>query len=114
RALLVRVREPVELNSLVLTFGLSLIVQNGLVAAWSADYRLISLGAEAGVFALGVSPARAAAAAVGVVTLLGLQLLLGHTRLGTALRATTRDPETAALLGVNVDRIGWVSFAIAG
>src|SRR5262249_11707592 len=113
RALLVRVREPVELNSLVLTFGLSLTVQNGLQAIWSADYRLIPLGADVDGAVLGLAPARAAGAVVSVVILGGLQLVLTRTRLGAALRATSRDAEAAALLGVNVDRVGWVSFAVA-
>lgn len=116
RALLARVREPVELNSLVLTFGLSLTVQNVLLVTWSADYRLIPISADAGIatLALGLSPARAGAAAVGIVTIVGLQLLLTRTRLGAALRATSRDAETAALLGINTDRVGWASFAVAG
>lgn len=115
RALLHRVREPVELNSLVLTFGLALVLQTAMRAAWSADYRLIATASEAGAIplALGLSPPRAAAAAVGLVTIVALQLLLTHTRLGAALRATSRDPEAAALLGVDTDRVGVASFAAA-
>ncbi|MBI4012132.1 MAG: branched-chain amino acid ABC transporter permease [Candidatus Rokubacteria bacterium] len=115
RVLLARVREPVELNSMVLTFGLSLLLQNVLLGVWSADYRLIAApAAGAGAGAPGPGPARAAAAAVGVVVILLLQLLLTRTRWGTALRATARDAETAALLGVNTDRVSLASFAAAG
>ncbi len=115
RALLSRVREPVELNSLVLTFGLALALQNAMLAAWSADYRLIATRADAGVapLGLGLSRERASAALVGLVVIVALQLLLTHTRLGAALRATSRDAETAALMGVNTDRVGLVSFAAA-
>lgn len=112
RALLARVREPVELNSLVLTFGLSLLLQNAMLGAWSADYRLIATGGDAPAW-LGLAPPRAAAALVGLGTILALQLLLSRTRWGAALRATSRDAETAALMGVNTDRVSVWSFAVA-
>ena len=112
RALLARVREPVELNSLVLTFGLSLLLQNALLGAWSADYRLIATPTDAPAL-LGLAPARATAALVGLTTILALQLVLSHTRMGAALRATSRDAETAALMGVNTDRVSAWSFAAA-
>jgi branched-chain amino acid transport system permease protein len=111
RALIARLREPVELNSMVLTFGLSLLLQNVMLGAWSADYRLIATSAV--TLAPGLPAGRAAAAAVAVGAILGLQLLLTRTRWGTALRATSRDPETAALLGVNTDRVGAATFATA-
>lgn len=115
RALIARVREPIELNSLVLTFGLSLLLQNLMLAAWSADYRLIAseAAAPASPLALGIPPGRAGAAAVALGTILGLHLLLVRTRVGAALRATSRDAETAALMGVNVDRVSTASFAAA-
>jgi len=102
RVLLARVREPVELNSMVLTFGLSLLLQNVLLGVWSADYRLIA------------TPAAAPGAAAGVVAILVLQLLLTRTRWSTTLRATARDAETAALLGVNTARVSLATFAAAG
>jgi branched-chain amino acid transport system permease protein len=111
RALIARVREPVELNSMVLTFGLSLLLQNAMLGAWAADYRLIATGA--GAVVPGLSTARAAGALVALVTILGLEIVLTRTRWGTVLRATSRDAEAAALLGVNVDRVGLATFAVA-
>jgi branched-chain amino acid transport system permease protein len=115
RALLHRVREPVELNSMALTFGLSLLLQDAMLATWSADYRIIATASEADAASgiLGMSAPRAAAAGVALVTIVGLQLLLDHTRWGVAVRATARDAGTAALLGVNTDRVSLVSFAVA-
>jgi branched-chain amino acid transport system permease protein len=115
RALLHRVAEPIELNSLGLTFGLALALQTAMQAVWSADYRLIPTPGEAGAAPLvpGLATPRAAAALLGLIVFGVLQLLLTRTRLGAALRATSRDAETAALLGVNTDRVGIVSFAVA-
>ena len=115
RALLRRVREPVELNSMALTFGLSLLLQDAMLATWSADYRIIASAAEndaAGGFR-GMSSWQAAAAGVALLTIVGLQLLLDHTRWGVAVRATARDAGMAALLGVNTDLVSVASFAAA-
>jgi branched-chain amino acid transport system permease protein len=114
RALLARVREPVELNSLVLTFALSLLAQNAMAAAFTADYRLIETGGGASARGLlGLAPGRVAAAVAAVVTLAGLHLLLVRTRWGAALRAVSRDAETAGLMGVDTARLGAWSFAVA-
>jgi branched-chain amino acid transport system permease protein len=111
RALIARVREPVELNSLLLTFGLSLLLQNGMLAVWSADYRLIA--GPAPLPGLAVAPGRAVAAVLGLLVILGLHLLVSRTPWGVALRAVSRDAETAALLGINTDRVSTVTFAVA-
>jgi branched-chain amino acid transport system permease protein len=110
RALLARVREPVELNSLTLTFGLSLLLQNAVLAVWSADYRLIP---TEGSGVLGLSRERATIAAVGLLAFAALHLALTRTRWGTALRATSADPEAAALMGVDTDRVARAGFAAA-
>jgi branched-chain amino acid transport system permease protein len=114
RALLARVPEPLALNSLTLTFGLSLLLQNGTVLAWSADYRLIPVEAgRVGPALLGLSPERAGLAAASLMIFLALHLGLARTRGGTALRATSQDPETAALMGVDTDRVARIAFAAA-
>jgi branched-chain amino acid transport system permease protein len=114
RALLARVPEPVELNSLTLTFGLSLLLQNGALAAWSADYRVIPIEAPgAGRAWFGLAPLRAGLAAASLLIFLVLHLGLARTRWGTALRATSRDPETAGLMGVDTARVARIAFAVA-
>jgi branched-chain amino acid transport system permease protein len=114
RALLARVSEPVELNSLTVTFGLSLLLQNGALAVWSADYRLIPTEAGgAGPALLGLSRQRAGLAAASLLVFLALHLGLSRTRWGTALRATSRDPDTAALMGVDTGRVAGAAFAAA-
>ncbi len=114
RALLARVPEPVELNSLTLTFGLSLLLQNGALAVWSADYRLITTESGSGGQAwLGLPPARAGLAALSLVVFLALHVGLSRTRWGAALRATSRDPETASLMGIDTGRVARAAFAAA-
>jgi branched-chain amino acid transport system permease protein len=114
RLALARVREPVELNSMVLTFGLALALQSGLRAGWSADYRLIAPPDVTAPLALGLAPEQIGAAVLALAAIGGLHWLLTRTRVGAALRAVSRDAETAALLGIDVDRVGTASFAVAG
>ncbi|MGH7847305.1 MAG: branched-chain amino acid ABC transporter permease [Candidatus Binatia bacterium] len=52
--------------------------------------------------------------ATAVVMLLGLYLLVNRTRVGTAIRAVAQDPETASLMGVNVNRIISLTFFVGG
>lgn len=115
RGLLGRVREPLQLNSLVLTFGLGLLLQNLMLGVWAGDYRLIA-GDGGPPLALGgiaLPPGRLLVAAISLGTVAGLHLALMRTRWGTALRATSLDPEAAALMGINTDRASLTSFLLA-
>jgi len=114
--LLRRVPEPRELNSLVVTFGLSLLLQTVIRALWQADYRLIAdpmltASLRIGLVSLNVGRLLAAATALLVVAL--LWLALRHTRWGRAVRATSLDAQAAALLGINVDGATRTTFLLA-
>ena len=52
------------------------------------------------------------ATAVGMLS--GLYFLVNRTRMGTAIRAVAQDPETASLMGVNVNRIISLTFFVGG
>jgi branched-chain amino acid transport system permease protein len=43
-----------------------------------------------------------------------LDIFVERTKLGRGIRATAQDPETAVLMGVNIDRIVTATFAIGG
>jgi len=94
------------LPPLIITFGLSVITQNVLQLGFTADTQGLdagpieaaSLEVMKGV-TLGVLPLITFAAAVLVLT--GLQLFLTRTKLGRAFRATSDDPTTAELIGIN-------------
>jgi len=114
--LLRRTAEPRELSSLVLTFGLSLLVQTVMRAVWRGEYRLIAdgtLGASLplGALHLGGGRVLAAAAALAAVGLLWVGLT--RTRWGQAVRATSVDPQAAALVGIDVERARRGTFVLA-
>jgi branched-chain amino acid transport system permease protein len=50
--------------------------------------------------------------AIGLAAMVGVDLLIGHTRLGAAIRAVAQDPEAAQMMGVNLDRTVDVTFFV--
>jgi branched-chain amino acid transport system permease protein len=103
---------------LLVTFGLSIIVQNGLLEVFSADSQRLSAGAIetaslplGGGVAVGTVQLLTLASAVGVI--LGLKLLFYRTELGRAFRATSDDPEIAQLMGIDNRRVFALAMAVA-
>jgi branched-chain amino acid transport system permease protein len=106
------------LAPLLATFGLAIIIQNALLERYSAD----SQGLDAGrvetasvhvtsQIAIGWFPLITFLTAV--LLLVGLQLMLRHTPLGRALRATSDDQRTAQLVGINNRRLYAIAMAIS-
>ncbi len=106
------------LPPLLVTFGLSIIIQNALLEVFSANTRKLS-GGSIEVESLkiveglnvGVMPVIVFASAVAVIG--GLQLLLFRTPLGSAFRATSDDPETARLMGIDNRHIFALAMALS-
>ena len=115
--LLNRTLGPDILPPLLVTFGLSIVIQNALLEGFSADSRRITVGAlESATFALGpinigVMPLLTFLSSVAVI--IGLNQLFYRTSLGRAFRATSDDRVTAGLMGVRPDRIFATATGIA-
>jgi branched-chain amino acid transport system permease protein len=104
RLLLNRVLGKDILPPILVTFGISIILQNGLLELYSADSRRVSSGAlETASFALGpdlnvgLLPVLMFGVAVAVIGM--LHLIFFKTALGRLLRATSDDPEIVPLMG---------------
>lgn len=52
--------------------------------------------------------------AVTIPLMVGLTLFVKHTKMGKAMRATAQDRETAAMMGINIERIIMTTFFIGG
>lgn len=94
------------LPPLLVTFGLSVILQNGLLEIFTADSRKLSAGViETASFdilpgvAIGLLPLLQFVVAVAVIW--GLQFLFYNTSLGRSFRAVSDDAETALLMGLD-------------
>ncbi|MGQ9484875.1 MAG: branched-chain amino acid ABC transporter permease [Desulfosoma sp.] len=115
--LLNRVGEPFELNSLVMTFGLALIAQNLMLFLFSADYRLIPSFEEpvwASLRGAQVTSTHLWSLLLSSTATAAVYLMLHHTFVGKALRATIQEREAARLAGIHVQRMKTLAFAIGG
>jgi branched-chain amino acid transport system permease protein len=106
------------LPPLLVTFGLSIIIQNGLLQIFSADSQRLRVGAIetasiplGGGIAVGVVPLLTLLSAVAVIVL--LNLIFYRTAIGRAFRATSDDPEVAQLMGIDHQRIFAVAMGLA-
>ncbi|KII15943.1 MULTISPECIES: branched-chain amino acid ABC transporter permease [Phaeobacter] len=105
------------LPPLLVTFGLSIALQNALLEGFSADSQRLPAGAistasvKLGDLSIGVLPLLTFASAVLVIV--GLNQLFYRTGLGRAFRATSDDAVTASLMGIRPGRIFATATAIA-
>jgi branched-chain amino acid transport system permease protein len=118
RGLLNRTLGEDLLPPLLVTFGLSIIIQNGLLELFTADSRKLQAGAievatmqvTQGLW-IGLLPLLQFAVAVGVIA--GLQLLFYRTALGRAFRATSDDPAVAQLMGLDTRHVFALAMALS-
>jgi branched-chain amino acid transport system permease protein len=115
RGLINRMIAAPVLLTLTLTFGLDLMLSNAMLAAFTADFKKITLDPPLGVVFLGpvVMPVDRLLAMVLAVALLGLlYLTLSRSRIGRAIVAVRMDREAAALMGVRVKNVYAVTFGL--
>jgi branched-chain amino acid transport system permease protein len=100
-------------NSMLATFGLLFIIQNLALIGWGADIRGYSY------LATGINLWGATFMANRLVTLgfaigigLAFYLFLARSRTGKAIRAAAQDPATAGLMGVNINQVLALCFAL--
>jgi len=118
RGLLNRTLGDDLLPPLLVTFGLSIIIQNGLLQLFTADSRKLQAGPiEVEAFPLmpgvwiGILPLIQFIVAVTVIA--GLQMLFYRTALGRAFRATSDDQSTAQLMGLDTRHVFAVAMALS-
>src|SRR5580700_8407129 len=106
------------LRPVLVSFGLTVFLQNALLQIFSADSRRLQAGnletlhidLPAGI-AVGVLPCLMFVVALVVIG--GLQLLLYHTELGRAFRCVSDDQETAQLMGINNAHLFGLAMALS-
>lgn len=102
-------------NVLLVTLGLAIILQNGLLALFSADPRSLDSDAAFDVVPVGpmlLSTPRLIGFAVAAVVALLLWLLLTRTDIGRAIRAVAREDLGARLVGIDVKHVFGVTFGV--
>jgi len=102
-----------EGNSMLAAFGLLFIIQNVAILIWGAGIKTytylafpVSIGGA--VFAANRLVTLGFAVAIGVA----FYIFLARTRAGKAIRAAAQDPNTAGLMGVNINRVLAICFGL--
>ncbi len=118
RGILNRTLGPDLLPPLLVTFGLSVILQNSLLEIFTADSRKLDAGTIeiASIrlmdgIAIGILPLLQLV--IAVVLIAGLQRLFYSTATGRAFRATSDDPEVAGLMGLDNAHVFAVAMALS-
>ena len=102
-------------NSLLISFGLTLVIQNAAQALWSADERSVSSSLVSGgtvIMGIALPYTRLAGLILALLTILALHQLLQRTYFGKAVRATAEDWEAASVAGIDVQRTYLITFAL--
>jgi branched-chain amino acid transport system permease protein len=106
RLILERVLGDDIMPPLLITFGLSIAIQNGLLLTFGADSRRLQAGAFESrsvelVRGLDIGLAPLTALIVAIAVIVVLQIVFYRTSLGRAFRATSDNPQIAQLMGID-------------
>ncbi len=105
-----------ELNQLILTFGIAMVISQGINLFATSQPRKLSLDyvtASAKIGELSFGTYDFIFVAVAVVMLVGLLLFLKKTRIGQAALAVGQNPRGAAIVGINVHLTYMLIFSIS-
>jgi branched-chain amino acid transport system permease protein len=113
-----RLRNAPRLAPLITAVGMSFILQNVGLYFWGPNYTstdpLISNSAAFSIGDVQFQWDNLVVIFMTVPLLLALTWLVSATRQGKAMRATSQDPDAAAMMGINVNRTISFTFALAG
>lgn len=116
RAVLNLVARAPALLTLLMTFGVGMLITDGLVAVFSSDDRGVQTAFSLSSLTVGsvyVPSLRLVSLGLAVCGTAGLALLLGRTRAGKAIRAVGMDREAARLMGIRVRHVYALTFGVA-
>jgi branched-chain amino acid transport system permease protein len=118
RGILNRTLGPDLLPPLLVTFGLSVIIQNALLELFTADSRKLQAGPIeiasidlGGALAVGTLPLIQFVVAIAVIA--ALQFMFYRTAIGRAFRATSDDPAVARLVGLDNAHVFALAMAVS-
>ena len=116
RLLIVRLGAGRESASMVVTFGLGIIVEVIIIMAWTANFQSITPAYANEILAFGpfrLTYSRIAAMAIALASVLVLTQFLSRSKIGKGIRAVMQDREAATYVGIDVDHVAAITFGIA-
>ncbi|HYM90890.1 MAG TPA: branched-chain amino acid ABC transporter permease [bacterium] len=114
RTLVARVVDAPELSSLLLTFGISIALVNGMRLAFTSNLRSVEfLTGSIVVGEIALSKSRLIAFAFAVALTALASWVIQRTKVGKAIRATSQSRDLAMFCGIDVARVRLYAFGIA-
>jgi branched-chain amino acid transport system permease protein len=113
----IRRRNVPTINLIIATLGVSILLANGAMLVWGSEPIRYPPVYRSGALMLGrvrIPPQFLAPLVIGGLLMAGLQLFFSRSLTGIAMRAAAQDRDTARLMGINIDRTIWYTFAISG
>ncbi len=104
-----------KLNEIFVSLGLIYIFENAAMLIWGANSKQIVSplsGLSLALPSISITYDRIVAVFVVIATLIAFGLLIQKTKIGLAMRATSQRNSTAMLMGINVETIYMLTFAI--
>lgn len=112
-----RLEKDRELNSLLLTYGIGIMLTNGALLVWKADIRSTKSAWLQEAVVMGPLYSMRSELLFFIISLIlmaGLWFWLTRTWAGRAVRAVASDRQTAKLMGIDPHRVELQSFLVAG
>jgi branched-chain amino acid transport system permease protein len=113
-----RRRGAPRLAALITAIGISLFLQELFASRYGRDFlgfpRILEKRELVNFFGANVRTDKVLVILGALVLMLALDRFVAKSRLGRGIRATAQDAETAALMGVNIDRVVMLTFLLGG
>jgi branched-chain amino acid transport system permease protein len=103
-----------HISSFIVAVGLILILENGALVLWGADFRRIAPPSNAIFNILGITVTSQRLLVIGFAALLiiAIHFFIKKTRLGAAIEATSQNRDGAQLMGINTGLVGQATFGL--
>jgi branched-chain amino acid transport system permease protein len=103
--------------TLILTFGLEILIMNLSTVAWTGNYRSVTTlysGANIEIGPLIIPSVRLSIFLIALGITAGLYFFISKTKTGNAIKATSLEKEAAQLVGIEIGQMYAITFAIGG
>ena len=110
------VLEASHFNQILLTIGLSTLLLNGALLAWTSDYRTVITAYATRaieIFNVRIGIAHLSAFITAMLTAFAFYIFMSRTDTGKMLRAAAQNRDAASLMGVNVHKMYTIAFGIS-
>jgi neutral amino acid transport system permease protein len=101
---------------IIISIGLALFLRNGIIFIWGGKNQNYNLPVTTAldIFGLKVPQNQLLVLGLAILTIFALHYLLQNTKIGKAMRAVADDLDLARVSGINVDRVIFWTWLIAG